>query len=77
MSNRPVITPLGIRSAAYQLSGRYRSGATHHAHADQAEPGRSVILGEKEGDGLPVQAREVLKFDHVNPALSRLALRHE
>ena len=55
------------------------SGATRHARSDRAgnQPGRSVILGEKEGDRLPVQAREVLKFDHVNPALSRLALRHE
>jgi hypothetical protein len=71
VSNRFVITLFGIRSAAYQLSGRYRSGATHHADADEADnpPGRSVILGEKEGDGLPVQAREVLKLDHINPAL--------
>ena len=38
------------------------SGATRHARGDRADnqPGRSVILGEKEGDGLPVQAREVL-----------------
>jgi len=55
------------------------SGATRHARSDRAgnQPGRSVILGEKEGDRLPVQAREVLKFDHVNPALPRLALRDE
>ena len=55
------------------------SGATRHARGDRADnqPGRSVILGEKEGDRLPVQAREVLKFDHVDPALPRLALRHE
>jgi len=55
------------------------SSATRHARGDRAgnQPGRSVILGEKEGDRLPVQAREVLKFDHVNSALPRLALRDE
>ena len=32
-------------------------------------PAGSVLLGEEEGDRLPVQAREVLKLDHINPAL--------
>ncbi len=74
MSDRSAInrrTLFGIRSAALPTVGALLSGATRHARGDRADnqSGRSVILGEKEGDGLPVQAGKVLKFDHVNPAL--------
>jgi len=36
---------------------------------ETVHPPFPIGSGEKEGDRLPVQAREVLKFDHVNPAL--------
>jgi phage protein Gp37/Gp68 len=36
---------------------------------EKVHPPFSIGSGEKEGDGLPVQAREVLKLDHINPAL--------
>ncbi len=66
-------TLLGIRSAALPTAGALpilaAPLATLAATGPTIRPAGSVLLGEEEGDRLPVQAREVLKLDHINPAL--------